>query len=134
MQGGSRLQFAMVPMNLSPGKSADYIVTGTWGKTALDEAQRQGTARAVCSIARADNFNRLPGKSELDLDPQSRLRTLHFERDDPGRAVSRMNLTRATCNKLVCDASSDFLCRPSADGEVRVVVCMCPEECRAGRE
>src|SRR5688572_14787864 len=29
LQGGARLQFAMVPLNLlHPGKSADYVVTG----------------------------------------------------------------------------------------------------------
>ena len=35
LQGGSRLQFSMVPMNLlGEGQSADYLVTGSWGKTA----------------------------------------------------------------------------------------------------
>ena len=33
LQGGSRLQFSMIPMNLLPdGGSADYIVTGSWTK------------------------------------------------------------------------------------------------------
>src|SRR5580658_1007397 len=33
LQGGASLQFAMVPMNfLSPGKSADYVVTGAWSE------------------------------------------------------------------------------------------------------
>ena len=32
MQGGSRLQFSLVPMNLlrGSGAGADYVVTGTW--------------------------------------------------------------------------------------------------------
>ena len=39
LQGGASLQFAMLPMNLRPaGASADYIVTGTWSKTAIKEA------------------------------------------------------------------------------------------------
>src|SRR5205807_3545809 len=45
LQGGASLQFAMVPMNfLSLDSSADYIVTGSWGKKAVKEAQKFGTA------------------------------------------------------------------------------------------
>src|SRR5512143_4018985 len=44
LQGGASLQFAMLPMNLRPaGASADYIVTGSWGKKAIDEAAKLGT-------------------------------------------------------------------------------------------
>src|SRR5499433_1203627 len=33
LQGGASLQFSMVPMNLlTPGATADYIVTGDWAK------------------------------------------------------------------------------------------------------
>src|SRR5205823_11362492 len=43
LQGGASLQFAMVPMNfLSLDSSADYIVTGSWGKKAAKEAQKFG--------------------------------------------------------------------------------------------
>src|SRR5262245_32875035 len=36
LQGGSRLQFSMVPMNLLRGEAgpAEYVVTGSWGKKA----------------------------------------------------------------------------------------------------
>ena len=88
LQGGSRLQFSMVPMNLlrGTGKTADYIVTGTWGKMALDEAKREGKVRAAYD-GKATNFDRLPAAGELELDPECGLRALHVERDDPGRAV-----------------------------------------------
>ncbi len=50
LQGGASLQFAMLPMNLrAAGASADYIVTGTWSKTALKEAQKLGTTRAAAN-------------------------------------------------------------------------------------
>src|SRR6266851_5611931 len=43
LQGGASLQFAMVPMNFLPlDASADYIVTGSWGKKAVKEAQKFG--------------------------------------------------------------------------------------------
>src|SRR5512144_673690 len=48
LQGGASLQFAMVPMNLRPtGASADYIVTGSWGKKAVDEATKLGATKTA---------------------------------------------------------------------------------------
>src|SRR5687767_7039152 len=33
LQGGASLQFSMIPMNfLAQGSSADYVITGSWGK------------------------------------------------------------------------------------------------------
>ena len=50
LQGGASLQFAMLPMNLrAAGASADYIVTGTWSKTAFKEAQKLGTTHAAAN-------------------------------------------------------------------------------------
>src|SRR4026207_1380618 len=41
LQGGASLQFSMVPMNLMPpGGKADYVVTGSWSKKAVKEAQK----------------------------------------------------------------------------------------------
>src|SRR4028119_1225279 len=43
LQGGASLQFSMIPMNLLPtGQTADYIITGSWGKKALKEAKAAG--------------------------------------------------------------------------------------------
>src|SRR5918911_3254884 len=43
LQGGASLQFSMVPMNLlAEGASADYVITGSWGKKALKEAKKKG--------------------------------------------------------------------------------------------
>src|SRR4028119_722815 len=45
LQGGASLQFSMIPINLlAEGQTADYIITGSWGKKALKEAKRVGTA------------------------------------------------------------------------------------------
>ncbi|HEV2836505.1 MAG TPA: aminotransferase class V-fold PLP-dependent enzyme, partial [Pyrinomonadaceae bacterium] len=41
LQGGASLQFSMVPINFLPADgTADYIVTGSWGKKAVKEARR----------------------------------------------------------------------------------------------
>ena len=44
VQGGARLQNAMIPMNLltDPSQTADYIVTGSWGQNSSKEVPRFG--------------------------------------------------------------------------------------------
>ena len=44
LQGGARLQFSMIPMNLlrGTGQAADFLLTGSWGKHALKEAEKEG--------------------------------------------------------------------------------------------
>ena len=72
LQGGAQMQFAMVPMNLlrNSGKSADYILTGSWGKKAIKEAKTQGDVR-VAWDGDAVELRRLPRPDELDLDPNA---------------------------------------------------------------
>ena len=46
LQGGATLQFSMIPLNfLGENETADYIVTGTWGKKAIKEANRCGNPK-----------------------------------------------------------------------------------------
>ena len=60
LASGASLQFAMIPMNfLTSGKSADYIVTGTWAKKAVKEAKNLGKANVAASTEEV-NFSRLP--------------------------------------------------------------------------
>src|SRR6187399_1688910 len=71
LQGGASLQFSMVPMNLlTPGLTADYIVTGDWAKKALKEAKRVGTTHVVATTEDGP-FKRIPKQSELKLTPNS---------------------------------------------------------------
>jgi phosphoserine aminotransferase len=109
LQGGASLQFAMLPMNLRPaGSSADYIVTGTWSKTALKEASKLGTARAAANLE-SEGFKDLPSK--LDLDPKAAY--LHFTSNETIHGVEFMQEPEPLAGvPLVCDASSDFISRP----------------------
>ena len=71
LQGGASLQFSMVPMNLMhPNRRADYVITGSWSKKALEEAAREGEARVALSGAE-DGFTRIPDVAGLDLDPRA---------------------------------------------------------------
>ncbi len=67
LQGGASLQFSMVPMNLlTPGATADYIVTGDWAKKAMKEAKRVGAANVAASTEDG-NFKRIPKQAEMKL-------------------------------------------------------------------
>jgi len=110
LQGGSRLQFAMVPMNLcAAGQSADYLVTGSWSKMALDEAQKLGTARSVYD-AKATNYDRLPAQGDVQIDPAAAY--AYFTSNETIQGVQFLDEPAVGNVPLVCDASSDFLCRP----------------------
>ncbi|MBN1588130.1 MAG: 3-phosphoserine/phosphohydroxythreonine transaminase [Pirellulales bacterium] len=111
LQGGAHLQFAMVPMNLlqGTGKTADYIVSGSWGKKAMPEAERQGAAH-VAWDGKSTNFNRVPKDSELDLTPEAAY--VHFTSNETIQGVQFANEPAVGNVPLVCDASSDFLHRP----------------------
>jgi phosphoserine aminotransferase len=111
LQGGASLQFAMIPMNIRPaGRSADYIVTGTWSKTAFKEAQKLGMTNSAASTE-ADNFNHLPVQGDLKLDPNAAY--LHFTSNETIHGVEYFAEPVPPADvPLVCDASSDFISRP----------------------
>jgi phosphoserine aminotransferase len=111
LQGGSRLQFDMVPMNLTPeGKSADYIVTGSWSKMALDETKKTGTTARGIYDAKATNYDRLPTKGDLQVDPNASF--AYFTSNETIQGVQFLDEPQVGDVPLVCDASSDFMCRP----------------------
>ncbi|HSJ85730.1 MAG TPA: 3-phosphoserine/phosphohydroxythreonine transaminase [Anaerolineales bacterium] len=108
LQGGASLQFAMLPMNLRATGSADYIVTGTWSKTAIKEAQKLGSARAAANTEK-EGFNCLP--TNLDLDPNAAY--LHFTSNETIHGVEYFSEPTPPAGvPLICDTSSDFISRP----------------------
>jgi len=111
LQGGAQLQFAMAPMNLLGGKSADYILTGNWGKKAMAEAKTQGRVRAAFDAA-GTNYNRTPAAGEPDLDPKAAY--VYVTSNETIQGVQFPAEPEVGDVPLVCDASSDILCRPVA--------------------
>ena len=113
MQGGSRLQFSLVAMNLlrGTGGSADYVVTGTWGQMAIQEAAREGAVRAAYN-SKPHNFDRLPEPGQLELDPRARY--VHITSNETIQGVQFQDEPAVGDVPLVADASSDFLYRPLA--------------------
>lgn len=111
LQGGARLQFSMIPMNLlrGSGVAAEYIVTGSWGKYALEEAKKEGPV-TVAWNGKDTNYDRLPSVASLAINPQAPYAYLVSNETIQGvQFASDPDLGGVP---LVCDASSDFLHRP----------------------
>ena len=111
LQGGAHLQFLMIPTNLrAAGVSADYIVTGAWGKTACKESAKTGAVRLAASTDNT-NYNRLPEASEIQYDPQAAY--VHFTANETIHGVEWKNEPTPPGDvPLVGDVSSDFISHP----------------------
>ncbi|WPH16776.1 3-phosphoserine/phosphohydroxythreonine transaminase [Variovorax paradoxus] len=66
MQGGGLGENAIVPMNLSRGTTADFVITGSWSIKSQKEAQRYCTANIAASNV-GDHHTRLPDPSTWQL-------------------------------------------------------------------
>ena len=110
LQGGATQQFAQIPMNLLAGRSADYIVTGSWSKKALKEAQRIGNVRCAATTE-SSGFTRLPTTDEIQLDPSAAYLHLCTNEPTPGVEIPAERIADAGV-PLVIDMSSHILSRP----------------------
>lgn len=110
LQGGATQQFAQIPMNLLAGRSADYIVTGSWSKKAFKEAQRIGNVRCAATTE-SSGFTRLPVAEEIRLDPFAAY--LHVCTNETIHGVEiPAHRIADTGVPLVVDMSSHILSRP----------------------
>lgn len=110
-QGGARGQFALVPMNLLPkGRSADYVVTGTWAEGALSEAQIVGTAREAANTRSEGTYRRVPKQAELDLDPNAAY--VHITTNNTIFGTQFFEYPHTGSVPLFADMSSDIGWRP----------------------
>jgi phosphoserine aminotransferase len=102
----------MIPMNFgaADGKSTfDYILTGSWGKYAAQEAAKFGEVRTVWD-GKPTNYDRLPKQADLKLDPQAAY--AYYVSNETIHGVEFQTEPQTGKVPLVCDASSDFLSRP----------------------
>ncbi len=124
IQGGASQLFAQVPMNLAEkGRTADYVVTGSWGEKAFSEAKAAAAmlgaaARLACSTGTGEGkekkYVRVPLPSEVKVDPSAAYvhvtsnETIHGVQYevDPSRPFPVTGKV-----PLVADMSSDLLWR-----------------------
>lgn len=110
LQGGARLQFSMIPMNLLGSRSepARYIVTGAWGKYALGEAKKEGPVELLYDGS-SHRYSQLPRWDELQVPDEASY--LHYTSNETIQGIQFQADPVAKC-PVVCDCSSDFLYRP----------------------
>jgi len=110
LQGGARLQFSMIPMNLLRGQAgpAQYVLTGSWGKYAIGEAKKEGIAEAIYDSA-ATNYDRVPTEREIQIRPDAAY--VHITSNETIQGV-QFHQDLSSPAPLVSDCSSDILHRP----------------------
>jgi phosphoserine aminotransferase len=110
LQGGASTQFSMVPMNLLPaGGSADFIITGDWGKKALKEAKKFGAVKTIATTE-SGNFARVPTQQEISVSPGAAY--VHMTSNETIHGNEFHYLPDVGGAPLVCDTSSDMYSRP----------------------
>ena len=117
-QGGATLQMAMTPLNLAaPGDTADYVITGSWGKKAAGEAGKFCNVN-VAADASDRNFTYIPAESTwqrtddaayLHITPNETIAGVEFHFVPGGDAP------------IVADMSSTILSRPIDVGAYGVI-------------
>src|SRR5581483_10176798 len=104
--GGASLQFAMLPMNLLGGGTADYVNTGEWAVKAIKEARRFGGVNVAASSEEA-RFSYIP--KDLNLTPGAQY--VHITTNNTIEGTEWPTLPETGSVPLVADASSDILAR-----------------------
>jgi len=111
LQGGSSLQFSMLPMNVLRGtrQHADYIASGYWSAKAIPEARLEGEVR-VAWDGQPHGYDRLPTEQELQLSPDAAY--LHYVSNETVEGVQFTQTPGLPGVPLVADMSSDLLAGP----------------------
>ncbi len=108
LQGGASTQFFMVPMNFLPrDRTADYLVTGSWSKKAVAEAQRFGSVHVAAS-SKDRNFCYIPHEVSYRDDAVY----THYTSNNTIFGTQFTAPPQVAAGTLVCDMSSDIFSRP----------------------
>ena len=109
IQGGASLQFCMIPMNfLAPGKSADYVDTGTWSTKAIKEAQLQDKSIAVVASSEDKNYAYIPKNISFNDDAAF----VHLTSNNTIKGTQWAEFPDTKGVPIICDMSSDIMSRP----------------------
>jgi len=111
LQGGSSLQFSMIPILLLRGKTktAEYLKTGYWSAKSIPDAQREGKVRVLYD-GESHSYSRLPFDGEVTHYPTAAY--FHYVSNETVEGLQFHYLPGLKTVTRVCDMSSDFLSRP----------------------
>ena len=108
-QGGATLQMSMAPMNLaSADETADYVITGSWGKKAAGEAKKFCTVN-IAADASDENFTYIPDEASWARSDDAAY--LHITPNETIAGVE-FHFLPAGDTPIVADMSSTILSRP----------------------
>jgi len=107
--GGGRGQFAAIPLNLIglTGK-ADYLVTGSWSKSAVNEAKKYGEINVVATPTTVDGLNTIAAQEDWQLSEDAAY--FHYCPNETVDGIE-MNEEPKVDVPLVADLSSTILSR-----------------------
>ena len=110
LQGGAHHLFATLPLNfLRPGQRADYLLTGSWGERALEEAQIVGDAREAASTRQDGTYHRTLRPDEIPSSEGAAY--IHYTTNETVHGVQFAHIPEVKA-PLIADMSSDILSRP----------------------
>lgn len=121
LQGGAFLQFSMIPLNfLGAKETADYIITGAWGKKALKEAKKCGNANVIFSSAE-EGFKSVPKQDELKFGTDAEY--IHYTSNETIEGVEFKYDLDGAGIPVICDASSNILSKPIDVSKYALIYC-----------
>ncbi len=107
--GGARLQYSMLPINLSsPEGHAVYAINGHWGKLAIKEASRFTQTTSTAEISEGVYAN-IPDYDATQLNPNADY--FHYTSNETLEGVQWHQLPDTNGIPLCCDMTSDLLTR-----------------------
>lgn len=107
LQGGATAQFAMVPLNLLPARgSADYLLTGHWGKKAVAEARRFGGIKLAVDTT-GSRYTTIPDTDDWQLSKDAAY--VHYTPNETIAGVEFDDIPETGDIPLVADMSSSIL-------------------------
>lgn len=108
LTGGASSQFYQVPNSfLNKGETANYIDTGVWSDKAIKEAKAFGNVH-ISASSKAEGYNHIP--TAFNNAPGAKY--THVTSNNTIYGSQFHAVPDAGGAPLVCDASSDFMCRP----------------------
>jgi len=106
--GGGRGQFSAVPLNLLPeGKSADYIISGSWSEAAAAEAKNFGDINVININQELDSQSTLIDSKDWPLKPDAAY--VHYCPNETVNGIEMNTIPETNGVPLVADMSSTIL-------------------------
>jgi phosphoserine aminotransferase len=110
LAGGATLQFASVPLNLAAeGATVDYVVTGSWGKKAAEEAARYASVN-IAADSESTRYTQIPDPKAWRVTKDAAY--LHYTPNETIVGVEFHWIPEVSAAPLVADMSSTLLSRP----------------------